>query len=459
MRFPCLLTPHDASAGSPSPGVEGPAEPSLDQLAIDRRWPVPPPPPVRLVAELANDAPPELTAITSRIHALCGGRVRVLGEPQPTDSDLRWIVALKLDALSHPLIVWLAPPTSTDVIPAGDQERPWHLSFESQLHEDDPLTTYINLQRLLAATAPDLRRLIDPEISRQHGPRELKPLLRPDFIELPAGCLFDTTVIPFESGKRTIRTRGLWRCHRPDLEMHDVEANAAHAARLVLDHLAELMLDHPPGIPGEHYQLGEHLRVTLHRADRRSNPGAIGPCAAAVVCDESPDDEEAREWSYPRRLLESVRAGEAAIYRTRRSTNRQARVAQSTWPRIVSWANRRATDEPRSNAGFLRLWLKVAFARPADRLGEDHEHLWFDAPPPIDPGKPKGTLLNQPAHREDLQPGDELVLDPNAISDWIIEYDSRRYGPDKIEKIEKIIRSGPHGAGLDSDANEQDPPP
>ncbi|TVQ53152.1 MAG: hypothetical protein EA377_08695, partial [Phycisphaerales bacterium] len=189
MRFPCLLTPHDASAGSPSPDVEGPAELSLDQLAIDRRWPVPPPPPIQLVAELANDAPPELTAITSRIHALCNGQVDVLGEPQPTESDIRWIVALKLDAFPHPLIVWLAPPKPTDRVPGEETKPPWQLTFESQLHEDDPLTTYINLLRLLAATVPDLGRLIDPEISRQYGPRELKPLLKPDFIELPAACL------------------------------------------------------------------------------------------------------------------------------------------------------------------------------------------------------------------------------------------------------------------------------
>lgn len=414
----------------------------LDQLTTDRRWPVPEAPPTRLRATSGALPSLELTQLTTAVHALTGGAVRVLGEPacdDPDDPDgpeVLWMVALQLDAFPHPLVFWKERPAHArrgDHPPAAERIA---LGVETVLHEEDPLTTYINLLRLLTALTPNAEGIEDVVTGRHHDAALLRCLLEPDFIEPAAEILFRICEPPAgDESAASMRTVGLWRCHRPELELIGLAPEERSAARTLLMQTAELILDFPPGIPGEHYQIGRDLRIILHRADRVTRQPAIGPCAAARLCAAEPPDGQGNEWSCPHDLLRQLREGTALLYRTRRATNRQARMAQRTLDEVRGLIHR-----PGGQAA--RLLIKVAFALdPLDAEG-DHEHLWFESLPADgpEPRTPTGRLITESAGRTDLACGDIMPLEREAISDWRVVWSERDFGPDEIDRFRQSFR-------------------
>jgi uncharacterized protein YegJ (DUF2314 family) len=67
--------------------------------------------------------------------------------------------------------------------------------------------------------------------------------------------------------------------------------------------------------------------------------------------------------------------------------------------------------------------LKVGLTTPNEAI----EHIWL-SPSDRRDGKVVGRLMNQPVDLEDVNVGDEIVVEPQRISDWGYFKDGRLYG-------------------------------
>jgi uncharacterized protein YegJ (DUF2314 family) len=101
-------------------------------------------------------------------------------------------------------------------------------------------------------------------------------------------------------------------------------------------------------------------------------------------------------------------------------------------------------DTPQRLAAFL---VKAGFAVPRNGQsidnGEDREHLWFETLH-CEAGRVHGRLVNQPLNIKHLQPGCDIWIDRELISDWQVITQAGEFGPEHHElarqALERLIQ-------------------
>lgn len=434
----------------------------LDGFGDDRPWALPEQEPTTLIALWPDDQPPMVTEITAAIAGVLAEEMNVMGEidPEEEDGDVQWIVIVELPGMPHPVMLWTepadpAPPEGVD--PAEAARCRWIVGAETLLGTDDPLSCHTFLMQCLAAGLPDVPAILDANTTLWHGREELETIFLNEQVEPPADGLWIIHAVGRESAEREqdqvvwLHTHGLWRCGLPELEMLEVPRSHVDLAATLLNEIASLMFDYPPPPPGEPFEIGAGVSVTLQpwevftktmdaqlpggMHDRQGEHNGVHTGVRAVVCDTEQRGQFARAWIWPERAIEAMSRDEVTLYRTRRATERQAKLARARWDQFAtaySSAHRALIDDrDEPQAIFL---IKAGFQYDGAEHENDREHLWFEVRG-FHNGGADAVLVNQPQNIARLQRGDAERIKPEQVSDWQVQTPRGIFGPDDIDAM------------------------
>lgn len=420
-------------------------------------WMLPEHEPTTFIALVPGDAP-EVTHITSALASVAPQPLRVLGEIEPQEQSVRWAVVVETETLPAPVLIWCEP---AQPLQPGELDDPvahacaWVVGAETLLGVEDSFAAHTNLLRLLAAGISGAPAILDVNTALWHARHELHQQYLDDAIDPPADGLW--VIHSVRAGKEQsspddlvwLHTHGMWRCGRPELEMLEVPAADVSDAAALLNDIASLVLDSPPPAPGEPYEIGRSLNVTFQpwqTVMETLNPDAPGGPAhrendheeghtgvRAVICDVQSRGTYKQVWTWPQRVLEQLRSGDAVLYMTERATQRQEAIAQKHWPRFVDSIKSEQPPQPDQ-----RIMVKAGFARGGDAKMFGREHLWIEIDE-LTVGAPRGRLLHTPEEIPGLAAGDTVTIDPEMISDWQVIMPDGVFGPDDMKQIEQHL--------------------
>ncbi len=251
-------------------------------------------------------------------------------------------------------------------------------------------------------------------------------------------------------------TTGLWRCGRPELELLELPATHVRAGLILLDAMAGLLLEGEMPPPGEVFEAGPGLEITLQpwrevaatmdegtpgsqafRAAAASGDGEHSPLLGvrAVICHPEPVGAFRKVWTWPRDAVNAIESGSAALYATDHATRASQRRAQRRWETFATaFASLRRAETDAAKAlresGFS-VQAPLEGGRDPDRV----EQAWFRVRR-FEGGKVLAALLEKPRSRDDLVEGSELPLDPVSITDWRVELpDGEIVGPERWQDL------------------------
>lgn len=424
-------------------------------------WALPEPEPTNLIALWPHDRQPRPEELLDALAGGLGEAPVVIDEPEPDHPEVRWNLAVELPNLASPVVLWTEPARA---LAPGELDDPraeacrWVIGAQTQLETGDPLSSFAELLRLLGRGLRESPAILDVNTTRWHRRAQLdrvcgvatqggSPPLDP-----PADLLWVIHVVQPQrplAGRRDatwIHTHGLWRCGRPELEMLAVPAADAATASHLLNGIAELLLEEALPSPGEPLEIGRGLHVAFRpwqeivaaldgetpgsQADRGEAPDDAHAGVRAVVCGCGPD--EAGLW--PGEVVEKLREPHALVYRTTRSTQRQARLARDTWPDLAAAFS---SAPPRDRSRGWSFFLKAGF-REDDGEAAPREHLWFELRR-IEPERAEARLLNRPHAVGRLNRGDLIWLDREIVSDWRVRTPSGGFGPDDVAALSRAV--------------------
>jgi uncharacterized protein YegJ (DUF2314 family) len=243
--------------------------------------------------------------------------------------------------------------------------------------------------------------------------------------------------------------------------MHGIPRTEGRTSGYMVNAIAELVyeIELPP--PGGAFEIGQDLFVRFMPAEeaaaaantnwlgsaakREDHDGRPPPGARVAVC-------ALDSLFWPGEVAGRIARGEAALYKTRQATERDARLARRTLDRFNDLFGMippaRRSDSPQRLAAFL---VKAGFAVPnSARQGEsDREHLWFEALRcELAGGRIRGRLLNEPKAIAHLREGQDIWIDRNLVSDWQVITQRGRYGPEEHaqarQTLEDLVREASH---------------
>ncbi len=422
-------------------------------------------------------------------HAAIGD-IEVLDELETDDETVRWnvLVQTPFPGLEREIIVWCEPSRP---VPPGDlnspeaEASPWVVCFETLLDERDPLSSYIELMRLISDAVSDAPAVLDANTSMTHDRAGLDTLFDTPDVEPPAEVLWVVHVVsldePGESAESTtgdpddalnetlwIHTHGLRRCGRPELEMLAVNNALVNPAAELLNGMAELSLTFQLPPPGDPFEVGQNLVVTFQPwqvaaahlpdtlpgslEDRRQLIAEMLPegedpddidahgGVSAVACAQHPVGPNGDIWVFPQQALVQLARDETVIFRTPRATRRQQVLAQREWPQFATalatvrgCALGASDDAPR----FL---LKAGFDFEDEANDATREHLWFDVRA-IERDVAQTQLLNNPHYITSMKRGDDVRVQREIVSDWIVSTTIGDFGPGSIADMWQAIDS------------------
>jgi len=243
-------------------------------------------------------------------------------------------------------------------------------------------------------------------------------------------------------------TQGLWSCGMPELEMLDVPGDFVQVAHQLLGDAAHLLLERGIPEPGEPWEIGPGLVVTLRpwleviegMPDERFGSNGCraqvghhterGPRAVISAFDPS---SPFAVGGCPQEVLRQLKTSAAMIYRTARWTDRQARLARRTWPTLSAAFARSSNLKPATAGGSnaFQFLIKAGFIRtdaPMTDANPDREHLWFE-PLSFGGDRVQARLVHDPLTVTTIREHDVRWLDRDMISDWQVATPSGTFGP------------------------------
>ncbi len=420
------------------------------------------PDPTTVIALWPSDEAPTRTEVLAAL-AQAGFESRSDLEAEPVSTDTLWTAVLQSTDKAMPIVVWAEPAQPSATAGLGDAEADqckWIVGVQSVLNGDDPLPSLVALLRCASTGAPDTPAVLDVNARRWLPRSQLAMMLGDDAPLPPSELLWTIEVVTRGEAKRDahdngasdvkqldgastgtawLRTQGLARCGRPELEMLEVPADSAAVAATLLNDIAELLLEAALPEPGEPLEIGVGLSIVLQPwsavgpflnqdsagniGDRQARglavPGANGSLDGdvAFVCAAQPVGQFRKLWVWPREIARRLAEDGAAVYRTTRATERAAALAQHTWPELaMTWAKARRADAQEEDSPGAVVLIKVGFEVGS---GDDtsREHLWFIVRE-IAGDQARGQLINQPVHATAMQEGDEVWVNREGVSDW-----------------------------------------
>ena len=435
-------------------------------------WVLPEQEPTNLLVLWPREQAPSASEVHEALAHVVGHDLATYPGKAPDDPNVLWSTLVEI-ADGRRLILWSEPARRVAAHELDDRLADacrWVVGAQMLLDPEDPLTSFVNLLRLLADAFRDAPAVLDVNTTQWHRRAQLDELLADDSIGPPADTLWLIHVVQAQHDEPPghavawLHTHGLWRCGRPELDMLEVPAGEAAVAAEVLSGIAELLLDDALPPPGAPFEIGDKLHVTfqpLMQVIGALDPAAPGSPAdrhddgahggvRAVICDAPTGGAERPRSPWPEAVSQRLRRGEALLYCTGRATERQAKLARKTWPQLVEAFALAAqlTDGP---AGWECL-IKAPVGRTADSP-TPRQHLWFAARR-FEADRAEAALLNRPrstpgsGSTPGLAPADLIWIDRAGLSDWYVKAPFGSFGPDDAAALSKAIKHHRAEAGV-----------
>jgi len=376
-----------------------------------------------------------------------------------------WAVRLQVPGIESGMVVWCERASELskrdqEQISEDGIEAPWVIRLQLILATEDAAEEYFMVMGLLGGSLPDVIAVLDVVTGEVNSREQLEhefiteaatPTDRPlwklaRYGPLPGGN--EACVV--------LGTQGLARCGLPELEMDEVPVDLADQASVIVFTLAGTLLGGDLPQPGGCITIGDGLTVSLQRVEdvvRFIEPNTAGSAAwraqvrqqgyeefgmeRAVICGEEPVGQYAKAWSWPRDVVDRIASDRAVVYMNERWLHNAGRRAQATWPSFaMAFTNLIRTGRPQWAALARKSFVVQA---PLDAgEGGRVEHSWM-AVQAIDHDQVRVKVLEQPATRPDLKPGDLLTVTRQSVADWRVQMIGYMFDPEASEQLLKAV--------------------
>jgi hypothetical protein len=441
-------------------------------------WRIEDPEPTNLITLWPGEIAPTFHDVLNALQSQCRGEIEIVAPPGTLPNagiaeQPLWLAMILLpeDAgtFETPLVIWAEPMrelSPENIRHLKAESIKWAVGMESVLNFRDPCTHILNLLRVVGRGVPESPAILDVNKEGWHLRQELDDELLPEESAIAESLLWfihavGTDPMPNEKSKVWIYTNGLHRCGLPELEMLDVPFPAVGSAMQLLNAIGELIVEDGPPAPGRRFEVGNDLAVTLHpwqdvaATIDEAQPGHVDNREGhsrqsltgirAVVCAAEP---VGGKWLWPEHVVRRLAVqGETALYRTRRSTARQAQLARSTWPQLAeAFAITRPElrqEGPNRQAVFL-VKAGIAITRRPKQTGNhahgvpDREDLWFEVER-FHGERAQGKLVNSPLEVTHLREGDTVQIDRGIIKDWQVLTKRGNFGPGAASALREAL--------------------
>ncbi len=355
----------------------------------------------------------ELTGIPEGLAAAiadCIGEAVNVDRPEVTPPDVPWVAAIHVNALPAPLLCW--PEADAAHHPdVPDLQGTGGLVVQTLLHPDDPLTCFVNIVRLLAMLDTDAPGVLDGNTGRLLD----RELLEREFLgdegepaESILGVLLAESV---DSDTTRVRTDGLDRCGRLDLQVVASRPDLVEPAVACLDTIAALTLETslpPEGVPAE---VGPGLQLYIDGSEQDEGHVQL------VNADGTP----------PVDALEYLRTGAVAIYRTDRSARRGRAATAATWAEFLTIA----ADARRE------CLVEVPFEDP-DGHETRREHVWMRVH-----GVDGEAVQAAPVHDAAVAQGIDTQaqrIAKDEVASWCVMVEGTPWGPEQLPALRTLLQ-------------------
>ncbi|MCA9295160.1 MAG: DUF4026 domain-containing protein [Phycisphaerales bacterium] len=428
----------------------------------DRIWLLPAQEPTNLIAFWPHAEPPTQTEILAALGSGLAGEVEIIDEVDADErGDMPWAVVIRSSVTPQGAVIWTEPSRPTPDDDPVVRDCRWVIGVETMLDGDEPLTSFIEIMRWLAEALPEAPTILDINATTWHHRQVLNDvyLSDEDGVEPPASVLWVIHAVAadeteHDTGTVWLHTHGLWRCGVAELEMLEVPAESANDAALLLNRVAALMLEEAFPPPGESFELGTDLHITFQpwqavvpylspdipgsATDREESDDNAHTGIRAVMCAETPRGQYRKIWVWPEDVVNRLARDEAAVYITRRETERQARIAYATWPQIATAFAAlgdiaHLTGDDRQIVFLLKSGFPVSDEEDADR-----EHLWFEVRA-FHGDAAETILINEPLLITSMERGTAKTIERCAVSDWKVLTNGRSLQPDEVGELWRIV--------------------
>ncbi len=377
---------------------------------------------------LFDGAQPSAGQVQDTLSAMLGAGIEFHGEPPEQPEQALWAMVIELEGHGSPLVVWSEPvqQEAMQVPPFAESARVM-IGVQSMLDPSDPLESWKLMVQLLGGADGDLSALLDIETEQWFSGEEVAVRLLGSEATPEETMLFrihaaSTVEEPREGDTVWLRTLGLHRCGRPELEMLEVDAPALPLAHDLLEAVAALCIQRGVPEPGFPFEAGVNVALSLqplseqlelisdiavgtraHRVDMGGTEGSGNPMLAgrAIVCGAEPRGSFREIHTWPVEAVGHLERGEGGLERTENWTRSMSAEARRLWPRLLEGVR-----------GGLAAQACVALA--ANDGGR--EQVWIRVSSATD-SEVTGSLLSRPAQIE-LVPGDVLTASLNDLVDW-----------------------------------------
>ena len=239
----------------------------LEGVTGSSPWRFQPPATTVLLIPVAGDAAPAMESILQPLADFTGQDLEIQGA-QPPDDEMGWFVGCSIDGLPSPIAIWCEPATEMHehyeaVVGPGHS---WTVAIQTQLSTDDPLTHYINIVRLVACSMPESTAILDPQSGHWLERDLIENAFLSDRREPQEDVLWRIDVFESESDSSPgnwIRTVGLDRCGRAELECIGVPPDQTQQTVELISNLAAMSLELPLPATGTPLEVGPDLHIQL----------------------------------------------------------------------------------------------------------------------------------------------------------------------------------------------------
>ena len=398
----------------------------LEGVTGSSPWRFQPPGSTVLLTPVSAPSAPTLESVLQPLADFTGQDLEVQGAEPPHD-DMQWFVGCTIDGLPDPIAVWCEPAGELQdhydsVVGPG---YAWTVVIQTHLSPQDPLTHYINLVRLIACSMQDAPAILDPQSGHWLERDLIDTAFMSDRQEPQEDVLWRIDVIESEGGSTAgnwIRTVGLDRCGRTELECIGVPPDRTPHAIELLSSLAALSLELSLPESGVPLDIGPALRIQLidaHTGTEAIEDDQPGSTHSRAML-EDPDVLSAIVVGpngggllYPEAALAALDGGDVAVYKTERRTRQESMLAQDTWPILLA-----ACTSLMEREDEFECLVQVPF----EQMGQDEavrEHLWLSIVG-INDDIADAVLIHAPRAVQGIEPGWATTVSSDEISNWIL---------------------------------------
>lgn len=417
----------------------------LEGVTGSSPWRFQPPASTVLLIPMAGATAPAMESVLQPLADFTGQDLEVQGA-EPPDGSMAWFVGCTIEGLPNPIAMWCEPagelePHYDTVVGPGHE---WTVVLQTQLTPRDPLTHYINLVRLIACSMPDTAAILDPQSGHWLERSLIESAFLSDRQEPQEDVLWRIDVIDSStdaSEGNWIRTVGLDRCGRAELECIGVPPDRTQQAVELLSSLAALSLELALPESGVPLEIGPNLRIQLidtETATASLDAQRLGSMSSRAMLDD-PDalagivcGTDTNDLLYPEAALAALGAGDVTIYRTERRTRQETVLAQDTWPALLA-ACRTLIEQDVEHECLIQVPFEQSGAEQ-----ELREHLWLSIVS-VTEDTADAVLVHEPRIVQGIEPGWTTTIEVDEISGWILNWAHGQASPMNMDPLHALL--------------------